>query len=42
MFKVKNKSPERRSWSYLNIFHTPCSTVSVVKFEHVIAGWGSF
>ena len=28
------KAPER-----LNIF-TPCSTVSIVNFEHVLAGWG--
>ena len=28
------KAPER-----LNIF-TPCSTVSIANFEHVLASWG--
>ena len=35
------KIPERRQvrrklWTYF----TPCSSVSFVNFEHVIAGWG--
>ena len=50
LFKVDNRNTRKRceicskltikipEWLTLNIFHT-CSTVSVVNFEHVIAGW---
>ena len=36
MFKVINK--DTRTLLTLNIFHTPCSSVFIVNFEHVIAG----
>ena len=32
MFKVNNND-----WAYF----TPCFSVSIVNFEHVIAGWGA-
>ena len=40
-------SPERRqsrSGVFINFEHilTPCSSVSIVKFEHENAGWESF
>ena len=31
--KLSIKTPERHHF-------TPCSTVSITNFEHVIAGWG--
>ena len=34
MFKVNNKDTKTTPMAYLNIFH-----VSIVNFEHVIAGW---
>ena len=45
MFKVINrnyskltiKTPERRQWR--QTYFTPCSSVSTINFEHVIAGW---
>ena len=44
MFKVNNKgirtTPMASLLLTLNIFHAlPCSSVSTVSFEHVIAGW---
>ena len=44
MFKVNNKyirtTPVASLLLTLNIFHAlPCSSVSTVSFEHVIAGW---
>ena len=37
--KLTIRIPERRHLLLtLNIFH-PCSSVSIVNFEHVIAGW---
>ena len=33
--KLTIKTPERRHRPYF----TPCSSVSIVNFEHVIAGW---
>ena len=33
--KLKIKTPERRQLTNF----TPCSSVSIVNFEHVIAGW---
>ena len=48
MFKVKNRSTRTiASFWYLylilNIFFTPCSSVSIVNFEQVNAGWkGNF
>ena len=33
--KLTIKTPERRHWTYF----IPCSSVSYVTFEHVIAGW---
>ena len=35
MFKVNNKDTR----TYFNFKITPCSTVSTVNFEYVIAGW---
>ena len=47
MFKVNN-TPERRQWRDSGVFivnfetyFTPCSSVSIVNFQHVIAGWVS-
>ena len=43
--KLTVKTPERCQWrrsgvSIVNFKHfTPCSSVSIVYFEHVIAGW---
>ena len=37
MFKINNKGA-RTTPLALDIFHT-CSTVSIINFEHVIAGW---
>ena len=31
--KLTTETPERRHW------YTPCSSVSIVNFEHVISGW---
>ena len=48
MFKVNNKDTERTLASFwclycqLRAYFTPCSTVSIVNFEHVIAGWDTF
>ena len=46
MFKVSNKGTRttqawRRSGAFIVNFEylTPCSSVSSVNFEHVIAGW---
>ena len=43
--KLTIKSPERRHWRYSGVFivnfktyFTPCSSVSIVNFEHVNAG----
>ena len=43
MFKVNNKDTRTTSMAHLSytfhtLFYTPC--VSIVKIEHVIAGWG--
>ena len=35
MFKVNKKGTRTTSWIYL----TPYSSVSIVNFEHIIAGW---
>ena len=48
MFKVKNRNTRTKCESVvlvsllltLNIFHTACSSVSIVKFEQVNASWG--
>ena len=38
MFKVNNK--DSRTTPFVNFDHiSPCSSVSIVNFEHVIAGW---
>ena len=29
-----------QSVKYVQIYFAPCSSVSIVTFEHVIAGWG--
>ena len=34
MFKINNKDTRTMPLAF-----TPCSSVSVVNFEHVIAGW---
>ena len=46
MFKVRNKDTRAMSlasfwllYCYLWTYFTPCSSVSIVNFEHVIAGW---
>ena len=42
MFKINNKvtGDWRRSGNFkLWTYFTPCSSVSIVNFEHVIAGW---
>ena len=41
MFKVNNKNTRTTPMTplTLNIFHTLC--VSIVNFEHVIAGWSN-
>ena len=38
------KTPERRHWRRSGVFvdnfeHTPCCSVAVVNFEHVITWW---
>ena len=40
MFKLKIKTSGQRHWcrSLLLTYFKPCSSVSIVKFEHVIAG----
>ena len=41
MFKVNKKTPERRQ--AFRTYFAPCSSISIVNFEHVIVGWeGSF
>ena len=35
--KLTIKTPERRHWRWT--YFTPCSAVSIINFEHVIAGW---
>ena len=44
--KLTIKTPERRQCRRFGVFtvnfltyFTPCSSVSIVNFEHVIAGW---
>ena len=40
MFKVNNKDNKTTTLAALLLTDfTPCSTVSIVNFEHVIAGW---
>ena len=39
MFKVNNKTPERRHWRHSFAYIVRRSSVSIVKFEHVNAGW---
>ena len=42
MFKVNNKTPLASFWYLyckLWAYSTPCSSVSIVNFEPVIAGW---
>ena len=45
MFKVNNKdtktTPMALFWClcYLLTYFTPCSSVSIVNFEHVIVSW---
>ena len=41
MFKVNNKDTRKTSLASL-AYITPCSSVSIVNFEHVIAGWDLF
>ena len=38
MFKVNNKKNAIGLWTYF----TPCSSISIVNCEHVIAGWDTF
>ena len=47
--KLTIMTPERRKWRCFGVFivklwtyFTPCSCVSIVIFEHVIAGWVQF
>ena len=47
--KLTIKIPERRQWRRSGVFiinfktyFTPCSSVSIVNFEHVIAGWDDY
>ena len=45
--KLTIKTPEQRQWRRSGVFivicehilHLPCSSVSIVNFEYVIAGW---
>ena len=45
--KLTIKTPERCHWRRSGVFivicehilHLPCSSVSIVNFEYVIAGW---
>ena len=44
--KLTIKTPERRQWRHSGVFiinfeqfFTPCSSVSIVKFEHANADW---
>ena len=45
MFKVNNKDTRTTPWRRSGVFivnfqhFTPCSSVSIVNFEHVIADW---
>ena len=38
MFKVNNKDTRTTPLAYF----TPCSSVSIVNFKHVIAGWEDY
>ena len=46
--KLTRKTPERRHWRRSGVFidyfehFTPCSSVSIINFEHLIAGWEAF
>ena len=44
--KLTIKTPERRQWRRSGVFivnfetyFSPCSSASIVNFEHVIVGW---
>ena len=39
MFKVNNRNTRTR-WE-IEIYFTPCSSVSIVNFEQANTGWGS-
>ena len=39
MFKVHNKDTKMTPGVELWTYFTPCYIVSIVNFEHVIAGW---
>ena len=41
LLKVNNRNT-RQGVKYVQIYFTFCSSVSVVNFEHVIAGWTGF
>ena len=41
MIKVNNKDTRITSLASLLTHFTPCSSVSIVKFEHAVAGWRS-
>ena len=42
MFKVNNKDTRTMPLTYLHLcsYFAPCSSVSTIKFENVIDGWG--
>ena len=43
MFKVNNKDNNIFNFEHLHFKHfIPCSYVSIVDFEHIIAGWAKF
>ena len=46
--KLTKKAPEGRLWRRSGVFivnfetyFTPCSSVYIVNFEHVVAGWAT-
>ena len=43
MFKINNRNMRRSGTFIVNFetYFTPCSSVSIVNFEHVNAGWNT-
>ena len=40
MFSVNNKDTRKMPMAILWTYSTPCSSISIVNFEHVTADWG--
>ena len=41
MLKLNNKDTRTAPLTSRRTYFTPCSTVPIVNFEHVIAGWAN-